>query len=323
MNRTKGCAVKNSTKKNISTQLTAYENFTNRYEIEPFPTSNQNLCRFGQHLVSDKGFTSADSVNNYLSGIRTCHTILGLEPPNIKEKQMQWFMQGLKRVLIHEVRQAAPITPEMLLCMSSVISYTDQVEVVAWVATLIGFSMFLRKSNLVPESMTTFDGECQFRRSDFNIVDPLSPMVVDVRWSKTNQFKQRVLKVPVLPVRNKAICPVLWAQYMFSIIPAQPQDAAFTIYSGNHKVALSSNQLCTRLRKWLEIIKYPSEEYSLHSLRRGGATFTHQCNIKADMIKLLGDWASDAYQRYIHINIDDRFETMEAFVEGLNRCTAI
>ena len=39
------------------------------------------------------------------------------------------------------------------------------------------------------------------------------------------------------------------------------------------------------------------------------------------MIKLLGDWASDAYKRYIDISMDKRYDTMKAFVEGLNKLT--
>ena len=37
------------------------------------------------------------------------------------------------------------------------------------------------------------------------------------------------------------------------------------------------------------------------------------------MIKLLGDWASDAYKRYIDISMDKRYDTMKAFVDALNK----
>ena len=47
----------------------------------------------------------------------------------------------------HEIKQAEPITPNILLKFSKVVDYRDQVELVAWVGTLLGFYMFLRKSN--------------------------------------------------------------------------------------------------------------------------------------------------------------------------------
>ena len=39
------------------------------------------------------------------------------------------------------------------------------------------------------------------------------------------------------------------------------------------------------------------------------------------MIKLVGDWASDAYRRYCNVSIDKRYDTMQAFVEALNKVT--
>ena len=142
-----------------------------------------------------------------------------------------------------------------------------------------------------------------------------------VRWSKTLQFKQKVLRLPVLPVQNKKICPVLWAHYMINTIPAAKTDAAFTIYHKGHKSALSANQLIARLRKWLRMIKEQDTKYSLHSLRRGGATFAFQSNMEKDMIKLLGDWASETYRRYCDVSMDKRFDSMKEFVTALNKVT--
>ena len=51
----------------------------------------------------------------------------------------------------------------------------------------------------------------------------------------------------------------------------------------------------------------------------GGATFAYQANIEGEMIKLLGDWASDCYKRYVDVSMDKRYDTMKAFVEALNK----
>ena len=188
---TKGQAVKDSTKKNLLTYLNSYQQFCTSYGLPYFPVDNRQLCRFGQHLA--RTFTSAESVGNYQSGIRTCQALLGFEIPNPHEKQMQLFTQGLKRILLHEVKQAEPITPQLLVKMSLVVDYTDHIEMVAWVATLLGFTMFLRKSNLVPESMDKFYHNQQFTRADVQVTGPLEPLMVDLRWTKTIQFKQKIL----------------------------------------------------------------------------------------------------------------------------------
>ena len=265
---TKGQAVKESTRRNLLTYLNSYEQFCKEYLLTCFPADNRQLCRFGQHLA--KTSKSADSVGNYQSGVRTCQALLGMELPDPQEEQMQLFTQGLKRVMLHEIKQAEPITPQLLVKMSTVVNYTNHIDMVAWVATLMGFTMFLRKSNLAPEAMEKFNPEQQFTRADIHITNPLAPCMVDIRWTKTIQFKQRILRLPVLPVHNKRICPVMWVHYMINTIQAEPSDPAFTIFYKGQKTALSANQLINRIRKWLKLLKEPEDKYSLHSLRRGG-----------------------------------------------------
>ena len=132
---TKSQAVKDSTKKNLLCQLAAYEKFCNRYFLQYFPCNNTQLCRFGQHLSAS--FSSPDSVGNYISGIRTCLALLGQEIPDVNDRQMKMFIPGLKRVMPHAVKQAEPVTPQLLVKISKVVNFKDQVEMVAWTA-LVG-----------------------------------------------------------------------------------------------------------------------------------------------------------------------------------------
>ena len=198
-------------------------------------------------------------------------------------------------------------------------NYRDQIEMFAWTALLLGFYMFLRKSNLVPDTMDDFDIEQQFCRADLNLLGLDRAMMCEIRWSKTIQHKQKVLRLPVLPAKNKAICPVFWVHYMINKIPAQPSHPAFTLVGGGKTYALSANQLIYRFRKWLILIGEDPTIYSLHSLRRGGATFAYQSNVEGEMIKLLGDWANDTYKHYVDISMDKRYDSMKLFVEALNR----
>ena len=314
--QTKGQSVKESTKKNLTCQLSAYEKFCDKYMIEYFPCDTKQLCRFGQHL--SRTFESPDAVANYISGIRTCMALLGLQIPDAQDRQMKMFITGLKRTMSHSVKQAEPVTPELLLKLSKVVNYTDIIEMVAWTGLLLGFYMFLRKSNLVPDTMDGFDRNQQFCRGDVNLLGIDKAMMIEIRWSKTIQFKQKILRLPVLPAKNKAICPVFWMYYMIHKIPAEPQHPV--LFLGKQTgLALSANQLIYRFRKWLILSGHNPTIYSLHSLRRGGATFAYQSDIEAEMIKLLGDWASDCYKRYIDVSMDKRYESMKLFVEALNK----
>ena len=265
---TKGQSVRESTKRNLLTHLGAYQQFCDRYLLSYIPCDNKQLCRFGQHLR--QSFSSPDAVGNYLSGIRTILALSGMEVPDVKDRQMHMFIAGLKRVMDHVVKQAAPITPQILLRMAKVVNYRDIVEMVAWTCTLVGFYMFLRKSNLVPEAMDKFNGLHQFRRSDVSLLGLEGAMMFEVRWSKTLQDRQKILRFPVLPAFNKSICPVFWVHKMVADIPAQNNEPLFTIRTKNAALSLSENQLITRLRKWLKLIGEEEGAFTLHSLRRVG-----------------------------------------------------
>ena len=265
---TKGESIKESTKRNLLTHLNSYQKFCERYLLQYFPRDNRQLCRFQQHL--SKSLQSLDSVGNYLSGIQTILALLGLEVPDVKDRQMQMFSTGLKRTMDHAVKQAAPVTPQLLVSMSKVVNYRDRIEVIAWTATLLGFYMFLRKSNLVLDAMDKFDITQQFCRSDVNLLGLEHTMMVEVRWSKTLQFKQKKLRFPVLPAKNKAICPVFWMHKMLLDNPGTAQDPLFLIKTPLVQLSLSANQLLYRIRKWLRFIGEDDRTYSLHSLRRGG-----------------------------------------------------
>ena len=116
---------------------------------------------------------------------------------------------------------------------------------------LLGFYLFLHKSNLVPDNMDTFNSEQQFCRGDINLLGLEKAMMIEIRWSKTIQHKQKILRLPVLPANNKAVCPVFWVHYMVNKIPAKSTDPVLALAANGKTLALSANQLIYRYRKWL------------------------------------------------------------------------
>ena len=192
--------------------------------------------------------------------------LLGLEIPDVKDRQMQMFIAVLKKGMEHVVKQAAPITPNILLNISKVVNYRDRVEVIAWTAMLMGFFMFLHKSNLVPEAMDKFDALHQFRWKDINLMGLDRAMMCEIRWTKTMQRKGDMLRFPVLPANNKRICPVFWVHKMVLENPGEPEEPLFLIRTPQEVLSLSANQLLYRMRKWLKLIGEDDMAFTLHSL---------------------------------------------------------
>ena len=55
----------------------------------------------------------------------------------------------------------------------------------------------------------------------------------------------------------------------------------------------------TKLRSVLKKARYEEKLFSTHSFRLGGSNFAQRSGVPPDMIKSLGGWKSDAYQRYL------------------------
>ena len=65
--------------------------------------------------------------------------------------------------------------------------------------------------------------------------------------------------------------------------------------------ALSRIEFISRLRRLLSTLGYNALRYSGHSLRIGAASSAAYAGVSPDLIKVLGRWSSDAYQRYIRL----------------------
>jgi hypothetical protein len=66
--------------------------------------------------------------------------------------------------------------------------------------------------------------------------------------------------------------------------------------------------------------------YTGHSFRRGGATFAFRCGVPTTLIKLHGDWRSDAYLLYtatpIHVRRFCSLSMATSLSSGLGKASA-
>ena len=140
-------------------------------------------------------------------------------------------------------------------------------------------------------------------------------MIVLIKWSKTIQFSQRKLELPMIQDVESTICPVTWLLYMIQQIPADPKHNLFCYpdETGN-MVPVTYKDLTTKLRYWLACIgEQDTHKYSSHSLRRGGTTHAFNNDLPGQTIQMLGDWASQCYRRYIDLTVESRIKAWTLF----------
>ena len=93
---------------------------------------------------------------------------------------------GLRRQDTHTVRQAQPMTHDILRKNFLVVDLMQELHAVAWTGALVAFTLILRVSNIGPDARDEFDPFKHFLRSD--LVVKQGVLTMKVRWSKTIQY---------------------------------------------------------------------------------------------------------------------------------------
>ena len=131
-------------------------------------------------------------------------------------------------------------------------------------------------------------------------------MILRVRRSKTIQFKEWVLEIPVARCCNTKLCAVYWTEKHFAQMQAAPGDIAFRIPDETGSVPLSYRVYQETLKLFANIAGLGGEDFTPHSLRRGGCTYLTMCGISIEEIKARGDWATKTVYDYLKTPLQAR-----------------
>ena len=74
------------------------------------------------------------------------------------------------------------------------------------------------------------------------------------------------------------------------------------------------NILNNQIKRWMQQIGENPKSFSTHSLRRGRAILAFKKGVPGETIKLLGDWASNAYMLYIDVTMEERMKAWFHFL---------
>lgn len=311
VNEFRASAYPESTKSTYRTHLKTYLTFCLAFGFDPVPASQQCLSQYISALSQILKF---QSIKQYLNIVRLIHLEAGLPNPLKENWYISTILNGARRVLGDQQNPKLPITPQILLNIHKKLNLSTPIEALFWAALLVGFFAFLRKSNLLPPSKG-FDPDKHLTRQDFNLIT--NGIAIDIKWSKTIQFKQRSFQVVVPMVAGSELCPVKASLHAFRLAPNFPRDPAFSFRVGSVLSVLSYSEFLSKLRKILHTLGLSPSSYAGHSLRRGGATWAFTCGVSSEFIKTQGDWKSDSYQRYLHLSTQEKSSVALKMAQGL------
>ena len=93
----------------------------------------------------------------------------------------------------------------MLLQLHDRLNLESSIEASFWAICLVAFYGMFRKSHLLPMSPTSFDPRKQLTKADFKIF--YWGVLINIRWSKTIQFHERVVEILLPCIPRSPLCP--------------------------------------------------------------------------------------------------------------------
>ncbi len=280
--------------------------------MDPLPASPDTICLYAQLL--SRSFSSPASVRNYVSGVKTLHTLLELPVDSFSGFEVRMTLKGIARLNPHVPRQAQAMTPQILAAIHDILDFHDPLHTTMWCLFILSFFTLARKSNLVV-TRGKFNPEKQLCRSDVKLGS--RGLLVTFRWTKTIQFGQRVLQIPILAIPESKLCPLSAYRNMVSQIQAVPSDPAFLVPGSKKLVPVSYSLFQKFLKSVIKSIGLEPSNFTSHSFRRGGANWAFRSQVPADLIKVQGDWASQAYLRYLDFSLDQRVLVSHCMSESI------
>ena len=213
--------------------------------------------------------------------------------------------KGLEKSIVHVPHCKAPLSPAILLQFHAHPNLCDSAHLALWSAFLVGFFTFFRTANLVPRSLDTFSSHTALSRGSITFTS--SGALLTITHTKTRQSGDTALVIPVLCIPESPLCPTFALQSLLRTVRTPASYSLFTFTTtANQLDCITAKSLNDGIKCLASLASLDPQDFSGHSLRRGGATFAFKCGIPAELIKLQGDWRSDAYMLYLCLPLADR-----------------
>ena len=191
--------VSDATKKTRASVIKNYNAFCLDLGLDPLVAAPAQIVLFIAHLSS---YCKYNTITSYLSGVNymlNSHLVTPIDYQNVLVARA---IRGARRLLGDASIQAIPLLPHLLKAMFTFI-YPTLGHTAFWAAALCGFRALLRKAHYTK-------GDAILPRSAFTFHS--WGMVITVKKSKTIQFAERELYVPINRVADPVLCAVTWVE---------------------------------------------------------------------------------------------------------------
>lgn len=234
-------------------------------------------------------FSSPGTVKNHVSGAKNW---VQLHRGNIQHFAAYELGMMSKSVLEgskHIPSPAAPLSPQDIKTICSYVDSLANPHPAYKAAILLAFATFLRVSNVLSPSKTSWGGSHTLLVKDIICYQGRLDVTI---WSTKTRKNGEPHVLQVLPSLDPSLCPVMaWRRYIDYVQPC-PLGPAFML---DDDTPLTPGPVVNLMRTALRKAGNPAySRVSFHSLRRGGAQTAAKNGATQEEIMYHGTWKSSA-----------------------------
>ena len=228
--------------------------------------------------------TKASQLMNYISAIKACYVRFSLPVDIFENQQIAMFTKSVQKTASFQVHIPKLVDVDLLKLIIQNCKYTFLGPIFKC-TYLLGFFGFLRLSNLVPHSMSTFSVMKHMCKGDFFFSD--SEMIILLKWTKTlqNNNQARLLKLPYL---KNCLCPAKAVKECLKLVPGDNNAPIFQYKIRNSWIPLTDSKVRQHLKNVLQMAGKPMDYVTFHSFRRSGASLAFNHNVPLQEIQRHG-----------------------------------
>jgi len=234
----------------------------------PVPVHPDHLLQYAAFLART---LKAASVKSYLNIVGLLHKEFDLPNPLQNNWSLKSLITGINRCKGAMQNQKQPLTPELLLRLHDQLDVCSSFDASFWAICLVAFYGMFRKSHLLPTVPSTFDSSKHLTKGDFKIFH--WGTLITIRWSKTIQFRERVVEILLPRIPGSMLCPTTAVTKAFRLTAPVSTSTmqAFNWVDRSRAVhVFTYSAFIAKLRAHLSTLGVDPLHYAGHSFRRGG-----------------------------------------------------
>lgn len=258
-----------------------------------FPPSSATLLAFASHVFLGEREVSYKSCKTYLSHVKNLISLLGYSTSTFACPRLRLAVTGFRRLRpAPSAAKRLPVTVRLLTAFLAELSDSDAHHIVLAAALTVGVYGLFRSGELAVKMEGGTPRDNMLTRNNVTWAEDHAVIHLDV--SKCDPFREGV---DVAIHRNgSATCPFTALRKAFDNAAVKvPNAPLFQLPDGS---PLTYSQLNNAIKNLASRIGLDSSRFAGHSLRIGGATSLAMLGYPDYVIKMLGRWASFAYQAY-------------------------